>query len=331
MTSGAVPAPFRTPDATRRTPVRHHPVPMRTQLAAGLEAAIRDGHLSPGTRLPSTRDLAARLGIHRSTVAAAYARLRHRGLAEGGEGERPRATLPLAPGGPAEAARDAEAAVHEALAALCARCLADGFERAAVWRELARQVEARRPRATPLELVLFEPRPGLGLVLAAELEAGLGVPVHHRRYRHPAGSCGPVIARAELVAALAGRGRGRTAPETIPLVLAGGTRERSLARRAVPRGLVTLFSVSGCVRRYARELAARDFDREISFLALDPRRSGVGTRRAAAASRLVFYDAAVRNVLPVLEVPARPVRLLAPDRIAAIRRYLGLAPRGRGT
>jgi len=45
----------------------------------GLEAALRDavtsGRLAPGTRLPSTRALAADLGVARGTVAAVYAQL----------------------------------------------------------------------------------------------------------------------------------------------------------------------------------------------------------------------------------------------------------------
>ncbi|CRK61610.1 Transcriptional regulator, GntR family domain / Aspartate aminotransferase [Alloactinosynnema sp. L-07] len=44
-------------------------------LEAALRAAIRDGRLPLGTRLPSTRDLAGQLGVARGTVTAAYAQL----------------------------------------------------------------------------------------------------------------------------------------------------------------------------------------------------------------------------------------------------------------
>jgi GntR family transcriptional regulator/MocR family aminotransferase len=44
-------------------------------LERALRAAIRDGRLGPGTRLPSTRALAADLGWARGTVAGAYAQL----------------------------------------------------------------------------------------------------------------------------------------------------------------------------------------------------------------------------------------------------------------
>ncbi|WP_439813639.1 PLP-dependent aminotransferase family protein [Zavarzinia sp. CC-PAN008] len=45
------------------------------QIHAGLAQAIRAGHLVPGARLPSWRDLAARLGVARGTVRVAYERL----------------------------------------------------------------------------------------------------------------------------------------------------------------------------------------------------------------------------------------------------------------
>jgi GntR family transcriptional regulator/MocR family aminotransferase len=50
-----------------------------SRVRAGLEAALRDtvraGRLAPGLRLPSSRDLAADLGIARNTVADAYGQL----------------------------------------------------------------------------------------------------------------------------------------------------------------------------------------------------------------------------------------------------------------
>ncbi len=42
---------------------------------SALRAAIRDGQLAPGLRLPSSRDLATQLGVARGTVTAAYGQL----------------------------------------------------------------------------------------------------------------------------------------------------------------------------------------------------------------------------------------------------------------
>src|SRR6185437_6658007 len=44
-------------------------------LEDALRAAVRDGRLPPGTRLPASRALAADLGIARNTVADAYGQL----------------------------------------------------------------------------------------------------------------------------------------------------------------------------------------------------------------------------------------------------------------
>uniref|UniRef100_UPI0034DF1030 GntR family transcriptional regulator n=1 Tax=Streptomyces sp. PU-14G TaxID=2800808 RepID=UPI0034DF1030 len=47
----------------------------RAALLAALRDAVRTGRLAPGTRLPSSRSLAADLGLARNTVAGAYAEL----------------------------------------------------------------------------------------------------------------------------------------------------------------------------------------------------------------------------------------------------------------
>jgi DNA-binding transcriptional MocR family regulator len=54
--------------------------PLYQQLAGRLRAAIRDGAITPGEKLPPTRQMAGLLGIHRNTVVAAYRHLERRGL-----------------------------------------------------------------------------------------------------------------------------------------------------------------------------------------------------------------------------------------------------------
>ena len=55
-------------------------------LADTLEQAIRSGRLPPGSRLPTHRDLAKRLGVAVSTVSRAYAEATERGLIDGAVG-----------------------------------------------------------------------------------------------------------------------------------------------------------------------------------------------------------------------------------------------------
>ena len=50
-------------------------VPVRDQLVTQIVLGILSGDLPPGQRLPSTRELAARLRIHANTVSAAYRQL----------------------------------------------------------------------------------------------------------------------------------------------------------------------------------------------------------------------------------------------------------------
>ena len=52
-------------------------------IAAKVETAIADGRLAAGDRLPTIRDLAARLRVSPATVAAAYRTLGGRGLVSG--------------------------------------------------------------------------------------------------------------------------------------------------------------------------------------------------------------------------------------------------------
>jgi GntR family transcriptional regulator/MocR family aminotransferase len=66
----------------------HSRTPVYIQIKQAILAAIREGKLSPGARLPATRELARQLGVNRSTVAMAYDELLADGAVEsfGGRG-----------------------------------------------------------------------------------------------------------------------------------------------------------------------------------------------------------------------------------------------------
>jgi GntR family transcriptional regulator/MocR family aminotransferase len=77
-------------------PPRDPVTPAYRWLYEGLRAAILDGRLRPGARLPSTRDLGARHGLSRGTSVLAFAHLASEGYTEGtvGSGTHVSRTLP---------------------------------------------------------------------------------------------------------------------------------------------------------------------------------------------------------------------------------------------
>ena len=65
---------------------RAGPAPLTAQLVGQLRAAMTDGQLAAGERLPSTRALAATMGVSRTVVTGAYAQLFAEGWIEGRHG-----------------------------------------------------------------------------------------------------------------------------------------------------------------------------------------------------------------------------------------------------
>jgi 2-aminoadipate transaminase len=58
-------------------------VPLYIQLRDQIRALVHGGDLRPGERIPASRELATQLGVHRTTVANAYAELESEGLISG--------------------------------------------------------------------------------------------------------------------------------------------------------------------------------------------------------------------------------------------------------
>ena len=71
-------------------------VPLYIQLRDQLRALVHSGDLRAGDRIPASRELATHLGVHRTTVANAYAELESEGLIQGhvGRGTFIRAVAP---------------------------------------------------------------------------------------------------------------------------------------------------------------------------------------------------------------------------------------------
>ena len=77
---------------------------LQSQIEDRLRAAIRDGALRPGARVPSTRDLARQIGVSRRVVVDAYAQLAAEGYLTLRQGARPRVSAAAAASGPTSAA-----------------------------------------------------------------------------------------------------------------------------------------------------------------------------------------------------------------------------------
>ncbi|MGX5802912.1 rhizopine catabolism transcriptional regulator MocR [Bradyrhizobium sp. Arg314] len=84
---------------------RASPEHLSRQLYHGLVAIIRDRTLAPGSELPSTRALAAELGLGRNTIVTAYDQLVTEGYLANRQGARP--VIVDLPDGPREAPREA--------------------------------------------------------------------------------------------------------------------------------------------------------------------------------------------------------------------------------
>jgi GntR family transcriptional regulator / MocR family aminotransferase len=184
------------------------------RVRAGLEAALREavqtGRLVPGTRLPSTRALAADLGIARNTVAEAYSQLTAEGwlTAQQGSGTRVAATaeVPVA----SEATTGASSQTRQSRYDL-------------------------RPGSPNLSAF---PRAGW---LSATRKALSAAPITELGYGDPRGV--PELRKA--LAAYLSRARGvRAAPDRI-VVCTGFTQGLALLSRVLPRCGVTRIAVEG--------------------------------------------------------------------------------------
>src|SRR5918998_1546363 len=80
-------------------------LPLHEQIERSVREGIRSGRLTGGTRLPSTRSLAAELGVSRGVVSAAYDQLAAEGYLETRQGAPVRVAFAARPAAPRPAAR----------------------------------------------------------------------------------------------------------------------------------------------------------------------------------------------------------------------------------
>jgi DNA-binding transcriptional regulator YhcF (GntR family) len=143
-------------------------VSLREQLTTQVVLGIVCRDLAPGQRLPSTRDLARRFGIHANTASAAYRQLEQEGWLEfrHGSGVYVRATRPPKPHTP-------ELAVDELIGELVVKARKVGAPASVVRGRLRRWLQ-QDPAGRWL---VIEPDPELRRIVIEEMEQSLSLPV----------------------------------------------------------------------------------------------------------------------------------------------------------
>lgn len=143
-------------------------VSLRDQLITQVVLGILCEELAPGQRLPSTRDLSRRFGIHANTASAAYRQLEDEGWVEmrHGSGVFVRSTRPEAPLSP-------DLAIDQMIGDLAARARKLGASDAQIKSRLRRWL-ALEP---PARWLLIEPDPELRRIVLCEMEQALSLPV----------------------------------------------------------------------------------------------------------------------------------------------------------
>ena len=136
-----------------------------SRVHAGLRAAILDGRLAAGLRLPSSRALAAQLGVRRNAVVVAYELLLSDGLAEArvGDGTYVAAQVPRGPAAPDPVPAPAPLAGRGPFAVGCTT--ADPV----LLRRFGRALRDRVVRADPADLGYGDPRGSEALRRATSL------------------------------------------------------------------------------------------------------------------------------------------------------------------
>jgi DNA-binding transcriptional regulator YhcF (GntR family) len=143
-------------------------VSLREQLITQVVLGILCHELAPGQRLPSTRDLSRRFGIHANTASAAYRELESDGWVElrHGSGVFVRTTRPDAPLSP-------EMAIDQMIGDMAAKSRKLGASDALLKTRLRRWLAL----APPARWLVIEPDPELRRIVITELEQSLSLPV----------------------------------------------------------------------------------------------------------------------------------------------------------
>jgi len=145
---------------------------LREQLITQVVLAILCKELTPGQRLPSTRDLARRFNIHANTASAAYRELEREGWVEfrHGSGVYVRANRPAVPLSPENAA---EFVVDRLIGELVAKARKHGATESLLRSRLYRWLSVEPPS----RWLVVEPDPDLRNIVIHEMQQALALPI----------------------------------------------------------------------------------------------------------------------------------------------------------
>ena len=142
-------------------------VPIYRQLVTQIMLAILSEELRPGDRLPSTRELARRFGLHPNTISAGYRQLELEGWTEARHGS----------GVYVRKQKDPALTPEQMLDHRIARFLRELRNLQIPRATVRRRLEELLASPPPERLVLVDPDPELRAILLAELRALAAYPV----------------------------------------------------------------------------------------------------------------------------------------------------------
>ncbi len=143
-------------------------VSLREQICTQVTLGIACGDLRAGQRLPSTREMARRFGLHPNTVSGAYSQLHDEGIVERRKGS---GVYVLAPHSAAH--DDARQALDRMIAGFLTAARAQGFTMDVVTERVRRWMEVRPPD----HFLVVEPEDERREIVLAELRPVLNLPV----------------------------------------------------------------------------------------------------------------------------------------------------------
>lgn len=291
-------------------------IPLRDQIAVQVAAGLRSRAFGPGDRLPSSRALSRRLGIHRGTVRAAYRTLAGRGL------------VTIRPGSGVYVSEPAPDAFRAFLAA----------ERAAgrAFSDVGRLMERWRRAVSARHVTVVGTDTGLRELWTAELASALepaGVAVSHLPpsvVRDEPARAGRSVLAGPVGAMDGLEGHLPRWAETVVLRPGPSRQLRRLLLQLPVGAVLAAVTCSDALLRQIRELAACLRGEGVAVTGAAPG-SGARLERALRVARFVLADVTCRPVLRrrVGRERLRTIRHLPPEAGEELARCFGPPPEAR--